>query len=804
MAALLSPDALVQMVQASPSSKSISSTCRDIGEWLSCARGETLRSFFRAPPQAGSPRAPFQVLLSALFALDEAAGEGWLAFAAAPGRDRERDALKTLLSTKGPLLSAVAAADADGNVRYSFLPALLPPWAWRLSQHTNQFSLLPGRYFLFWAALYAARPGVGGARSSVRLAASEAALAAQMTAHGTAHPLSRLSTAFAAVQSLGHAGGAAGGGLQAASGGVHPHPFASFLCDVLGSALPPAGSANPAATAEAAASGIGGLSMRFLSTLQGGASSGWPLMQATPEPKLASSPEELVGVLRECWLGDEDVPTPLLTLQPQQEQRSPFAAALVQPHAAHAFSPGGMSTLSGGLASLPRVWAPALPWEDRVTAIRLLVSRVQACAWASAVSASAHGHHAFPFGMPLSPRTPVPSATSLATPSATSRGDMTPASLSALSLLPGLHAPLFKLIRRSLAALPSRGGAREDMQPLLMCLLAVICPPELACTTVPVPIEVHAAWSRHFENTSPFFVLLPPMFIAHAASRAESDPAAAVAVLDGVLSGLASLGAERLGRLRGLCEAHNARAGYGHGGGGDGAVNTRTAAADAAAFGSVFAYWDASRQGVQAPTTPPSVAHGATSTPPKTAQLSPPPPRLLLFERSMAPAAVAACVESVFASGVVRSDVRSRIRADATTALGVRFRDASATPGAGGLSTILSPKRRTSVPVAQHTDVQRAGLARRLLPEQVPAFGDLMLRPLCADEVGPLARFLVRVSLAANAAAGLGSGRQHAWLDPSWRINLRPLAEKQVLLLMGLAWLALRFVCLVFSLLHAA
>jgi hypothetical protein len=620
-------NALALAVRDAPSRTSVSTVCRQLTEYLTTARGDALRDVFRAPLRAVSGRVLYLEVLSALFALDDALyPEGWLSHAASSS-SRAKDAtaaLAAFLHPQGPLLSAVAWADADGGVTYTFPEEQLPERTKRLlrggpqavaslreslpysqcleaapsggattSGRAPPVRLTPGLYFLFWLACAPGRPG----GRSLRLGATEVdpvvgpPRGAAGGAHGHSQPLGgakeKLTHAVGAgaslLQSVLHnssSPGAPHGGAQAAqaatpggssslqtpasplpgAGAKLGHPYRDLLQGLLNQLAPVAPSGSSSTGATPLAGNTGGQPAQQpggVQTLGGG---------------LRVSGDMLVAICRDFWLSDPDdvPPSPPPhgggATAPGASQLIPGAG--LQRGVSGQFQQGAMQQQQPNGGSGARSWAFSPPQEDRVAAIRILVT---------------HFHAVLPpCGTPPPPPgtaqlSPVPSTgfrtsqhgstNALLSP----RGHLAPSSgclPSPLALACGLHPlgatlhrPLFTLLSKCFTSWPPDSHA--DMGSVLRLWAAVLTPwafasPQQLAAAGGVSAAGESPWSAYVAATSPFSLALTQHFAAHCCRRVQVAPSDALSRAERGLAPLAALGDSLLHVLRDVEAGHNA------------------------------------------------------------------------------------------------------------------------------------------------------------------------------------------------------------------------------------------------------
>ena len=822
-------EALALLVRDAPARVSVSSVVRRVSEYLASARGDALRDFFRLPLRS-TGRELYLELLSALFALDDAIyAEGWVAHASgSSARAREAAAaLKAFLSPTGPLLTAVAWMDADGGLTYTFPEEQLPERTRRLlasgpagvamlreslpykaclqppSSATGRappLRLTPGLFFLFWTACAAVRPG----GKSLRLAATDSDVCtAQAAPGGHQGAVERLSCAvdagaslfksvMASPQAIGSGGGSTGTSAAAtASSALRPqlHPYNELLLALL-SHCAPLGAAPAAAAASAGAAGGWGVA----SSPQPSGSSLQP-----PRPALRVQADMVVAILKDFWLSDpEELPGVAPSAGGGGAGQQPAGGPL----------PGALLTPAGtqGVTSPPgaqRAWAFAPPGEDRLAAVRVLYSY-----FASAP----------PLPLPQTPLPPAPSSTALA------------AMAGIPQPLAGLLRPTYRLLRASLLGWPHESHA--DLKPLLRLWAAVLLPWEAGAAAAAVgapapPPREDPRWRAYVLGSAPFSLKLLEYFAGLACHRLQLDAQDCAALLDRVLCCYGAMGQAQIEALRELEAAHNALVV------GLPAPQQPSAWAAAAApcLAATLTDWEAAAKGAAAAVSPGARAQQAAllapsspRTPASSFGASPrhaahtlqaaaaaPPPMLCVFDER---AGVAQCVgwllerladREAALGPFLRPDLRQRLASNAFAVLRVRVAQPVAQQGARGGG------REGAAAGAQAMRAERLarpGLARRNLAEQDvprPRDFDTMLRPIEGDELPLLVRLLVPLSRRVNAWAGLGGEQAPQWLEDAVaplpvaqgvkaalgraRLNLRPLAEKQTLAALALAWL---------------
>ena len=623
MAGLEALNALALAVRDAPSRTSVSTVCRQLTEYLTTARGDALRDVFRAPLRSVSGRVLYLEVLSALFALDDALyPEGWLSHAASSS-SRAKDAtaaLAAFLHPQGPLLSAVAWADADGGVTYTFPEEQLPERTKRLlrggpqavaslrenlpysqcleaaaaggataSGRAPPVRLTPGLYFLFWLACAPGRPG----GRSLRLGATEVdpvvgpPKAAAGGAHAHSQPLGgakeKLTHAVGAgaslLQSVLHTGGSPGaphgnGALPAqaatpggsslqtpasplpGAGAKLGHPYRDLLQGLLNQLAPVVSTHSPSAGAPALAGNTGGQAAQQPGggqTLGGG---------------LRVSGDMLVAICRDFWLSDPDdvppSPAPHGGGAPAPGTNQLVPGAGLQRGVSGQFQQGAMQQPNGGTGA--RSWAFSPPQEDRVAAIRILVTHFHAVP-------PPCGTPPPPGGTAQAALSPVPSTGfrhSSSSAMLSPRGHLAPSSgcpPSPLALACGLHPlgatlhrPLFALLRKCFTSWPPDSHA--DMGAVLRLWAAVLTPWAFAS-----PQQLAAAgggsggdspWSAYVAATSPFSLALTQHFAAHCCRRVQVAPSDALSRAERGLAPLAALGDTLLDILRDVEAGHNA------------------------------------------------------------------------------------------------------------------------------------------------------------------------------------------------------------------------------------------------------
>jgi len=750
----LSLDMLSLTIRDTPAKISVPLACRRLSDYLCQPRGDALRDFFRhvvpRTPSGRGGREAFKELLCSLFAL-EGDADGWLAHASGSSQ-RQREAaaaLRAFLAPCGPLLTAVAWADADGGVRYDFPSELLPERArrliasgaaglavlreslpyrgWLLEGGRSAgaggagplLSLTPGRYFLFWTAHAAAKPG-----GKLRLATREAEL-----------PLSPPPGQSAEKGAKPVAAGAARGLLHSA---LHPshsnsparlsHPYRELLLGLLAHCAPLSAPPPPRDPS------FGSFAC------------------AQSAPQLRVSGEELVAILREFWLSEYEDAAGFVPFQPPT---SPAPRA--------------------GFAS----WAP--PGEDRVAALRLLLGFLASLPLAQHPPAT-------PTGTLRSPgRSPLPAPSPLSAPPAAALAQLCGVS----PLLAQLHKPVYRLLRAAFSGCPA--DSQADLKPLLRLWATVLLPwaawPRDAAPAtaegwagvrgLPPPARDDcggAAWGGHVDAVSPFATRLLEHFAAFACARVQVDPADAAALLDGALLALCGLGEAFLDRLRRLEQRHNELQSSGtaaHGRGDDVAL----------ALAATLEEWE----GVARPAYGPQKA-------------SPRAPLAALQPAGAAAQGVAWVLQVVereapFCATPVRAELRQRLALCAQFALRLPP-PPPPPPGA----------HATSGPDVTAEGFSRPGLAKRVLADRHLPPVDPWTAPVGSHEVSILVWPAVAASVWMTEALrgwGRGEGRVGAaaparlrgWLLAQ-RVNLRPLAETASLAglaVLAVAWWLLRW-----------
>ena len=614
MASLEALNSLALAVRDAPSRASVPSVCRQLTEYLTTARGDALRDVFRVPLRAVSGRVLYLEVLSALFALDDALyPEGWLSHAASSS-SRAKDAtvaLAAFLHPQGPLLSAVAWADADGGVTYTFPEEQLPERTKRLLRGGPQgvaslreglpyslcleaasggrpppVRLTPGLYFLFWLACAPGRPG----GRSLRLGATEVdpllgpPKAASGGAPGHSLPLG------AAKEKLTHAVGAGASLLQSV---LHTSPTAPHG-GAPAQAATPGGASLPTPASPLLASGAGAgvkLGHPYRELLQGLLNQLAPVVdthssgvaagvsgQAAQQSNgggqalgggLRVSGDMLVAICQDFWLSDPDDVPP--SPAPHGGAGAPSAGQLMPgPGLQLQRSGGGQLTQAGGMQpqAAARSWAFSPPQEDRVAAIRILVTHFHAVPPQCGTPPQPGGGS----GAGRGGLSPAPSLGFRATTSAllSPRGHLAPSPSSPpspLALACGLHPlgatlhrPLFSLLRKCFTAWPPDSHA--DMGAVLRLWTAVLTPWAFAS-----PQQLAAAggagggespWSAYVAATSPFSLALTQHFAAHCCRRVQVAPADALSRAERGLAPLAALGDSLLAVLRDVEAGHNA------------------------------------------------------------------------------------------------------------------------------------------------------------------------------------------------------------------------------------------------------
>jgi len=782
---------LAQLIRDAPGKQPVAYAVRKVGEYLDAARGDALRDFFRARLAPGG-REAYKELLSALFALDSSTSDGWLGHAATGEHARQRDAaaaLRAFLAPAGPLLRAVAWMDADGGVLYAFPPDLLPERARRLlaagpaglaalrealpyrgcvcaaaaavqaqlasAAQPPLLQLTPGRYFLFWTAYAALRPG-----AKLRLAAAEvevplpsaqpllAAAAAARDAAAQASPRAAAGVGAGASRLL-HTALAAAHHPAAAPRPQPQHPYRDLVLGLLAAAapLPPVtarAGAQPASPAAAA---------------------------AAPPPALAlrCSAEELVAILREFWLPDSD----------------DLPAALAAGGARAAGPPPGpppftLAPPAGGQRYVP---PPSFvpPSEDRLAAIRMLVSYL--------------GAAPPPGPQPSGGGSGVGAAAAAAAAPLAAQCGVSP-------LLATLHRPLYRLLRGALEGWPA--DSQASLRPLLLLWSALLLPwaaaprdrlLEAACPgALPPAVREEARWRAAVEASAPFATKMLEHWVAFACVRVQVDAGDAAEVLTAVLAALAALGEGHLEALRALEAAHNAAL-----------PGARAAPGPLAAKGAALL---ATLLDWEAPPRDASAAGRATPPVPRTPGAAPPPaaglptaaplhtldPGLgvsqwvaVLMQRIEREAAFAAASASP-----IRPELRLRLQAYAFAVLRL---PPGPPPGSGG-----GGGARRAPPADDAEGLARPGLARRMLADKHLPARDPLTLPIASHELPFLARPLARLSLALRerARACAEDGRLPAWLRRALLAcspNLRPLSEPATLGCVAAVWLLWRVTC---------